>query len=295
MKAIESIKKALDYIEEHLSEEINIKKLAIDCYLSVFYFHKLFRDTTGYSVEQYIKLRRLAYSTKLLDDNKLVSDVALRCGFKSSEHFSRTFKETYKILPSEFKKIKHPLFHAYKPDVMLSNTKLNIGDRYISDNILLEIKLREQQEIKTVGLKIFCPFGIETTGIDNPAIAWKKFHNSKNIIKNQTIPHKEFGISCNHNKEGFNYIVSVGVDNISDVPENMVTFTIPKGLYACCIFENKDFETAVGQNLKLAMDYFFSWISKNSYSPKEYFAVEYYSEEAFKESYKIEIWVNINR
>ncbi len=258
MKAIESIKKALDYIEEHLSEEINIKKLAIDCYLSVFYFHKLFRDTTGYSVEQYIKLRRLAYSTKLLDDNKLVSDVALRCGFKSSEHFSRTFKETYKILPSEFKKIKHPLFHAYKPDVMLSNTKLNIGDRYISDNILLEIKLREQQEIKTV-------------------------------------PHKEFGISCNHNKEGFNYIVSVGVDNISDVPENMVTFTIPKGLYACCIFENKDFETAVGQNLKLAMDYFFSWISKNSYSPKEYFAVEYYSEEAFKESYKIEIWVNINR
>lgn len=295
MKAIESIKKALDYIEEHLTEEISIKKLAIDCYLSVFYFHKLFRNTTGYSVEQYIKLRRLAYSSKLLDDDKLVSDVALSCGFKSPEHFSRAFKEIYKISPSEFKKVKHPLFHTYKPDVMLSTTKLNIGDKYITDNILLEIKLREQQEIKTVGLNMFCPFGIETTGIDNPAIAWGKFHKSKNIIKKQTTPHKEFGISCNHSKVGFDYIVSVGVDNISAVPENMVSFIIPRGLYACCIFENKDFETAVSQNLKLAMDYFFSWINENNYSPKEHFAVEYYSEEAFKESYRIEIWVNIER
>ena len=41
------------------------------------------------------------------------------------------------------------------------------------------------------------------------------------------------------------------------------------------------------------MDYFFSWIQNNGYTPKEHFAVEYYSEEAFKDSYRIEIWVNI--
>lgn len=293
MKAIESIKKALDYIEENLAEEIKIEKLALDCYLSVFYFHKLFRDTIGYSVEEYIKLRRLAYSTKLLDSGRLVSEVAISCGFKSPEHFSRTFKETYKISPSEFKRARHPLFHAYKPDVMLSNVKLNIGDKYISDNLLLEIKIREQEEIKTIGLNMFCPFGIETTGIDNPAIVWEKFHKTKNIIQNQSHPHKEFGITYNYDKNGFNYLASVAVDDISIVPDNMVSFIIPKGLYVCCIFENKDFETAVGQNLKVAMDYFFYWINENNYNPKEHFAVEYYSEEAFSNSYKIEIWVNI--
>lgn len=293
MKAIESIKKALDYIEEHFSQEIKIENLAKACYLSVFYFHKLFRDTTGYSVEKYIKLRRLAHSTKLLDNGRLVSDVAISCGFKSPEHFSRVFKKTYNISPSEFKSTKHPLFHTYKPDVMSSSTKLNIGDKYISDNILLEISLRQQEEIKTIGLNMLCPFGIESTGIDNPALAWEKFHETKNIIKNQSNPHKEFGITYNHNKDGFNYIASVAVDTISNVPENMTSFIIPKGLYACCIFENNNFETAVSENLKAAMDYFFTWIQENNYSPKEHFAVEYYSEEAFTDPYKVEIWVNI--
>ncbi|QVK18190.1 AraC family transcriptional regulator [Mycoplasmatota bacterium] len=295
MKAIDSIKRAIDYIEEHLKEDIKIGEVASNSYLSVFYFQRLFHETTGYSIEKYIKFRRLAHSTELLLKDIPMKEVAINSGFKSPEHFSRVFKETYKMTPSEYKKEKFPLFHVYKPDVILQNAKLSLGDRYIADNMVLEIKLCEKEEIKMIGLDIFCPFGIETPGIDNPGIAWNRFHKMKHTILDKTCPTQEFGISYNHGEKGFHYLASTAVNQIEDIPKDMISFILPKGLYACCIYENESFEDGTGQNLKSAMDYFFNWFNENNYRPANNYAIEYYHEEALKKPHKIEMWVNIKR
>lgn len=165
MKALDSIKKALDYIEEHLTEDFRIDELAANCFLSPFYFQRLFRSVTGHSVEQYIKARRLKYSTELLKQDKQINEVALSCGFKSSEHFSRVFKEIYKITPSDYKKDQPPLYHVYRPDVILSNAKLDIGDKYISDRMLLQIQVREIDERKISELIYIVRLGLRPLGL----------------------------------------------------------------------------------------------------------------------------------
>ena len=70
MYAWESIQIAVDYIEAHCGEEIRIEDLASACHLSKFYFQRLFQRLTGKSVMEYIRLRRLARSIRLLREEK---------------------------------------------------------------------------------------------------------------------------------------------------------------------------------------------------------------------------------
>ncbi len=66
MHAWEQIQKTIDYIEEHISEEITIEELAEIAALSSFYFQRLFKRLVNKPVMEYIKLRRLARATEEL-------------------------------------------------------------------------------------------------------------------------------------------------------------------------------------------------------------------------------------
>ena len=60
MYAYENIEMSLNYIEQHLSEKIETEKLAEIACLSTFYYQRLFKKLVKKSVQEYIKLRRLA-------------------------------------------------------------------------------------------------------------------------------------------------------------------------------------------------------------------------------------------
>lgn len=293
MKAIDSIKRAVDYIEEHMGEEIKIADLANHCYLSPFYFQRLFHDTTGYSIEKYIQYRRLACATIGLQEGKPVGQVAIDHGFKSPEHFSRAFKSIYKMTPSAYSKEIAPLYHVYKPDVILRHAKLNLGDRYISNNLVLEIQVHQKEEIKLIGYDLFCPFGIDTPGVDHPGIAWETFHKIKEKIPNRCEPRREFGISHEHGEKGFQYLASSVVHNIQEIPDDMISFTLPAGTYACCIYENEKFDEAVSTNMKNAMDYFHQWFMENKLEVASQYVIESYTDQSFEAPYRIEIWAHI--
>ena len=68
MHAWEAIQKSVDYIENHLTEDIPIDKLAETASLSPFYFQRLFSRLVKKPVCEYIKLRKLAQAA---DDLKL--------------------------------------------------------------------------------------------------------------------------------------------------------------------------------------------------------------------------------
>ena len=56
----EGIQNAIQYIEEHLTEETNISDIAAKAYVSPFYFQKIFSVLCGFTVGEYIRNRRLA-------------------------------------------------------------------------------------------------------------------------------------------------------------------------------------------------------------------------------------------
>lgn len=299
MKAIESIQQALDAIESGLAEKIEIHGLAAQVALSPFYFHRLFKSAVGYTVEEYIRLRRLARSTELIRAGTAITAAAMECGFESPSHFSSSFRDTYGMTPSEFQSAKPPLFHVMKPDIMLMNRNLGIGELYVSKGIILQIDVKQLEETHLIGIDLFCPFGIGSPGVDHPGIAWDRFHATKHQIANRCEPRTEFGIS--HRAEdgcsnGFRYLAAAKVGQPCRPPEGMAALTLPAGMYACCVYQNESFEAGVSVNLKTAIEYLCKWQTENGYEMDEdWFEAEYYGPAAFAEPYQIEIWHHVRK
>lgn len=93
-----------DYINQHLSEPLNIDQLSADFFISRSSLTREFRRVTGFSIHKYILLKRLLYAKKLLSENKKAIDIYEQCGFVSYHHFIKCFKNQFKITPREFQK-----------------------------------------------------------------------------------------------------------------------------------------------------------------------------------------------
>ena len=105
MDWINRIQKSIDYIEEHLTDEIKYEEIAKQCFSSSFHFQRVFSIICGYTVGEYIRNRRLALAAKeLLNENKRVIDIALKYGYENPDSFSRAFAKFHGINPSEVSK-----------------------------------------------------------------------------------------------------------------------------------------------------------------------------------------------
>ena len=79
MDWIDEIQKALDYIEEHLTEEIDYGTIASMCCSSLYHFQRVFGILCGYTLGEYIRFRRLSLAgAELQKGDAKVIDVAVK-------------------------------------------------------------------------------------------------------------------------------------------------------------------------------------------------------------------------
>ena len=98
---------ALQYIDIHFCENISISTLADLCRLSVSRFSHLFKEVTGTSAIQYLNDLRISKAAMYLNTTNLsVSDIALKIGFSDAAYFSRIYKKSLGISPSDYRKKK---------------------------------------------------------------------------------------------------------------------------------------------------------------------------------------------
>lgn len=104
MNIATEIQDAINYIEEHLTDEIDSNQIAREACLSNFYFQRIFKALFGYSIGEYIRFRRLTLAgNELAESDVKVIDVALKYGYETPESFSRAFKDFHGIAPSQVK------------------------------------------------------------------------------------------------------------------------------------------------------------------------------------------------
>lgn len=102
----ERIKKMLQYIHEHYSEELNTEKIAKSIMVSQSESLRCFHNTIGTTPIQYVKQYRIQKAVELLKtSNKKISDIGAQCGFQEMSYFAKTFREIHGITPSEFQKL----------------------------------------------------------------------------------------------------------------------------------------------------------------------------------------------
>lgn len=100
----EKLKKLTVYIQEHISELIQIEQLANIVNMSKFYFLKEFKQFTAITPYQYILRQKINHSKKLLiDTTDPITSIALDLGFNDASHFSKTFKQHEGISPKKFR------------------------------------------------------------------------------------------------------------------------------------------------------------------------------------------------
>lgn len=104
MDWIQGIQKAIDYIEENITEKIDYEEVAKRAYSSSFHFQRVFGIMCGFTLGEYIRRRRLTLAAnELLSKNRKVIDVAFKYGYETSESFSRAFYKFHGVMPSQVK------------------------------------------------------------------------------------------------------------------------------------------------------------------------------------------------
>ncbi|WP_019849153.1 AraC family transcriptional regulator [Desulfitobacterium sp. PCE1] len=110
MDSIRSLNRALEYIEEHLAEDIDLEEAARLAYCSEYHFRRMFTFLAGITLSEYIRRRRLSQAAfELRDQDVKVIDIALKYGYTSPDSFTRAFRELHGITPSEARRDTHSL------------------------------------------------------------------------------------------------------------------------------------------------------------------------------------------
>lgn len=110
MSQLELLAKALEYVEQHITEDIHTDDIARSCYCSRSSLEKIFRYVNHISVREYIIRRRMTLAGRILVDNPSLSvlDVAVMFGYSSNEAFTRVFRRVWNKLPSEHRNTRAP-------------------------------------------------------------------------------------------------------------------------------------------------------------------------------------------
>jgi AraC family transcriptional regulator len=99
----QQLRLAIEWIHDHLAEDIAIKQIADEVGLSPFHFARLFKSSTGYPPHQYRIQRRLERAKDLLiSSDATIAQIAVQVGFCDQSHFASHFKRVYGVTPKAF-------------------------------------------------------------------------------------------------------------------------------------------------------------------------------------------------
>ena len=102
---MDEISEAINYIENHLDEDLSMEAIAKRAYTSPFYFQKGFAMLCGFTIGEYIRQRRLTLAgSELASTNAKVIDIALKYGYDSPDSFTKAFTRFHGVTPTAVRK-----------------------------------------------------------------------------------------------------------------------------------------------------------------------------------------------
>lgn len=105
MDWIGGIQKAVDYMEEHITQELDYCEIAKQAYSSNFHFQRVFSILCRFTIGDYIRMRRLTLAgSELVETDTKILDIAVKYGYDTQESFSRAFTRFHGATPSQARK-----------------------------------------------------------------------------------------------------------------------------------------------------------------------------------------------
>lgn len=212
---MEGFQASIDCIEENLTEETDIGRIASTAALSPFYYQRIFGALCGMTVGEYIRARRMTLAAQALagSDAKVI-DVALRYGYDSPDSFAKAFQRFHGIPPSRAKEPGAPLRALAPLHIRLT----------LEGGNMLEYRIVEKAPFTIVGVRR--RFSGDTSYREIP-----KFWDEWMAGKDRPVK-GAFGVCMDTDGRAFDYWIADNYVPWEDVPEGCETRQIPGGLWA---------------------------------------------------------------
>jgi AraC family transcriptional regulator len=226
---IEILQEMLRYIDDNIKEKLGVKKIAERAGFSPYHFCRIFQWNIGYSIMEYVRMRRLAFAASELSTEKRIIDIAFEYGYETHTGFIKAFKSYFGCTPEKYR--LHASFDVPKLPILIKSKQ------YVNGGIVMEPKMIRKKAVKlagfTIGIiakerestKAFSNFWQEYA-VDGRQ---KKLH-SESFLKS----HAEYGACFPENPENgeFKYFIGIEVKDEHIIPQDYYVCTIPEALYA---------------------------------------------------------------
>ena len=289
MDLLRNMNRALHYIEENLTNDIDFREVARLALCSEYHFKRMFSFLAGITLSEYIRRRRLTLAAlELKDSNIKVIDVAIKYNYSSPDSFTRAFQNLHGITPSEAKKNGSSLKAFPKMTFQLS----------IKGGNEMNYRIEEKEAFHIVGIKERVP--IIFHGV-NPKIAamWESL-NDETVRKlkelSNVTPLGLLSASLNFSEgrmeEKGQLDHYIGVATTKDCPDDLVQLEVPAGIWA--VFE------AVGpfpETLQNVWGRIYSeWFPSSNYEQVEGPEILWNEhKDVTSSTFKSEIWIPVSK
>lgn len=284
MDWIRGIQRAIDYIENHITEELDYAVIAEQAYFSSFHFQRTFNLLTDITIGEYIRNRRLSLAgEELLVTSGKVIDIALKYGYDTPESFTKAFTRFHGVTPSG----------AHKDGTRLkSYNRLSISITMKGGSIMEYQMIRRESFTVLVKAKGF-PIGEANNLVPN---YWTECYSDDTMKTLCSYGQKNelLGL-CQPEKKGektFQYGIGIECTKDTVPPKDYELWTVPAQTWAVfkCIGA---VPTSIHElNKRIYADFFPS----SDYEPADAIDFELYPEgDNSRNDYSCEIWIPVKR
>lgn len=284
MEWTDAIQSGIEFMEEHITQDISPEDVAKHVHISSFYFQKGFRMLCGYSVTEYIRNRRLALAGgDLATTDMKIIDVALKYGYDSPDSFTKAFTRFHGVTPTMVR----------KNDVMIKTfapLKLEIS---LKGGYLMNYKIVDKESFTVLAVSRI--FQHENCKQEIP-----KFWDEHYAKGNGKYVCGMFGINIDEKmgNDSFEYLIADLYNPKGEIPQGFQTRIIPAFTWAVFSCDGpiptalQDVNTKIfSEWLPALKEYEFA----AGYCVEMYDAPDKYTKGMQDEKYHSEIWIPVRK
>lgn len=99
------ISEIAEYINEYYYTDISLSDISRDFYISKCYLSRIFKEVSGFTVNEYINIIRIKKAQQLLENSDYnITEIAERIGYESLTYFEKVFKKYLELSPLRYRK-----------------------------------------------------------------------------------------------------------------------------------------------------------------------------------------------
>ena len=289
MNWIQGVQRAIDYVEANITEELDFEAVAKQAYSSSFHFQRVFSILCGFSLGDYIRMRRLSLAgEELSKGNAKIIEIAMKYGYDTPESFSRAFTRFHGIAPSEAK--RNGNVRLFTP----LSVKLTLTGGSKMD---YRIEKREAFQVVCKRKRVGKPQSADATA--DISAMWQEYGKDGTMdrliacMPENPVMKGLLGIcfSSELDAEQFPYGVGVEYDG-RKVDDDLEIAAIPANTYAVFTSKGKMPDAFVETYHRIVTE-FFPQSTQYEYAENVEFEV-YFSENTSDPNYQCEIWIAVN-